>query len=183
MNVKCYDSIPETHSRFARLYRRMLVTIHIDVSAMQIRCVHPATVVKKESAKIYVKRLSAVQELDAILENVFVLPDTLVHRTIQTKDVTFMINVTSIKIASRRKFASKLLADHESVSMAVVDSNVDRTLYVSQRTIVRRVFVATVTSEIQATLKWAARNIVVLWTQTAANRTEIVKKDTFALSM
>lgn len=49
---------------------------------MQIHCVHPVIVATKENAKIYAKKLTAVRELDVILENVFVRQDTLVHQTI-----------------------------------------------------------------------------------------------------
>lgn len=60
----------------------MPATILSAANAMQIHYAHPAIAVKKESAEIYVKRLPAVRGPVAIQENVFVLLDTLVHRTI-----------------------------------------------------------------------------------------------------
>lgn len=74
--------LPEIHSLFVRLCKRMLATILSVASAMQIHYVHPVIDVKKESAEIYVKRLRAVQEPVAIPENVYVLLDILVHLTI-----------------------------------------------------------------------------------------------------
>lgn len=160
----------------------MLVTTPSVASVMQIHCVHPVIAVKKESAEICVKRLPVVREQDVIQENVFVLLDTLAHQTIQAKAATFMISVTSIKIVSHPRSVSKLHEDYENVLMAVVDSNVDQMHYVSQRSIVRRVFVVTDTSEIPVTSKLAARDNV-QWTQKVANRTLTVRTDIFARLM
>lgn len=160
----------------------MPATILSAANAMQIYYAHPAIAVKKESAEIYVKRLPAVREPVAIQENVFVLLDTLVHLTIYPKVAIFMISATSIRTVSRRRSASKLHADFVNVLMAVVDSNVVRMLYVLQRSIVRRAFVATATSEILATLRLDARDNVQSIPK-LVNRTLTVKTDIFARLM
>lgn len=172
----------EIHFLFVHLCKRMLATIPSDANAMQIRCVHLAIVVKKESAKIYVKRFLAVQEQVVILEDVCVLLDILDHPMTQPKAVTFMISVKSIKTASHLKSVSKLDEVYENVLMVAVDSNVVRMLCVLPKSTVRPVFVVMVITEIQVTLKMVARDNEQSILK-VANRTVTARTDTYARLM